>query len=107
MGAMRRNLLFSLAVIAFLSGSAYAAVTTEQTTDPEFLINSGYSQLTAEDVFMQKNRANSKPIEPLYEKNQNKFIKACRQFYAYLDPSIDEVDRIHHDIKPSPSFSDL
>lgn len=107
MGAMKRNLLLSLAVIAFLSGSAMAAVTPEQTTDPEYMINQGYSQLTAEDVFMLKSRAAGKPIEPLYEKNQNKFVRACRKIYAYLDPGIDGVDRLHHDINPSPSLSDL
>ncbi len=107
MGAMRRNLLFSLAIVAFLSGSAIAAVTPEQTTDPELLINSGYSQLTAEDVFILKNRMNGKPIEPLYEKNQNKFVKLCRKFYAYIDPAVDEYDRIHHDVDPNPSITDL
>ncbi len=107
MGAMRKNLLFSLAIAAFLSGSAIAAVTPEQTTDPEYLINGGYSQLTAEDVFILKNRVNGKPIEPLYEKNQNKFVKLCRKFYAYIDPSMDEYDRIHHDIDPNPSILDL
>jgi hypothetical protein len=56
---------------------------------------------------MQKNRVNGKPIEPLYEKSQNKFIKACKRFYAYIDPGIDTPDRLHHDIKPSPSITDL
>lgn len=107
MGAMRRNLLFSLALVAFLSGSAIAAVTPDQVTDPEYMINNGYSQLSAEDVFMLKNRAEGKPIEPLYEKNQNKFVRACKKFYAYLDPLVDEPDRLHHDINPSPSISDL
>ncbi len=107
MGAMRRNLLFSLALVAFLSGSAIAAVTPEQMTDPEYMINNGYSQLSAEDVFMQKNRVGGASIEPLYEKNQNKFVRACKKMYAYIDPMMDEPDRLHHDIKPSPSASDL
>ena len=86
---------------------AHASMTVEESTDAEYLINSGFSQLTAEDVFMQKNRVTGKPIEPLYEKSQNKFIKACKRFYAYIDPGIDTPDRLHHDIKQSPSITDL
>lgn len=107
MGVMRRNLLFLLLAAAFISAPAKAAVTVEQTTDAEHLINTGYSQALAEDVFMLKNRANGKPIEPLYEKSQNKFVKCWRRFYAYIDPAQDAEDRIHHDIKLSPSVTDL
>jgi hypothetical protein len=107
MGVMRKNLLLAIALLAFLTVPAKAAVTVEQSTDPEYLINQGYSQLTAEDVLIQKNRANGKPVEPLYEKSQNKFVKACRKFYAYIDPAQDLPDRLHHDVSPSPSWSDL
>ena len=107
MGVMRRNLLLAMVLTALVSIPVMAAVTVEESTDAEYLINSGYSQMAAEDVFISKNRVNGKPVEPLYEKSQNKFVKACKKFYAYLDPSIDEPDRIHHDVSPSPSFSDL
>ena len=107
MGAMKRNLLFAIALMAFITVPAMAAVTVEETTDAEYLINAGYSQVMAEDIFMQKNRVNGKPIEPLYEKSQNVFVRRWRKFYSYLDPSQESVDRIHHDIKLSPSTSDL
>ena len=85
-----------------------ASVSIEETTDAEYLINSGYSQVTAEDVFMLKNRSTGKPIEPLYEKSQNKFVKICKKIYAYIDPTIDDQDsRLHHDTQLSPSISDL
>ena len=100
-----RSLL--LVLCTFVAIPAMAAVTVEESTDVEYLLNSGYSQLTAEDVFMQKNRVGGKAIEPLYEKSQNKFVNVCKKIYAYIDPSIDEPDRLHHDIKPSPSFTDL
>ena len=61
----------------------------------------------AEDVFMLKNRANAKPVEPLYEETQNKLVKAWKKVYAYIDPSQDSHDRLHHDIKRSPSWTDL
>lgn len=107
MGVMRRNLLFLAALCAFIAAPAMAAVTVEETTDAEYLINSGYSQAVAEDVFMTKNRVSGKPIEPLYEKSQNKFVRVCKKFYAYIDPAVDTDDRLHHDIHMSPSFSDL
>ena len=87
---------------------ANSAVTVEEMTDAEYVINAGYSQAFAEDIFMQKNRVTSKAIEPLYEKSQNKFIKACKRIYAYIDPACDVPDeRLHHDVKRSPSASDL
>lgn len=107
MGAMKRNLLFAIALVAFITVPAMAAVTVEETTDAEFLINSGYSQVMAEDVFMLKNRSAGKPIEPLYEKSQNVFVRGWKKFYAYLDPAQDNEDRLHHDIKLSPSYTDL
>ena len=107
MGVMRRNLLFLAALCAFIAAPAMAAVTVEETTDAEYLINSGYSQAVAEDVFMTKNRVSGKPIEPLYEKSQNKFVRVCKKFYAYIDPAVDTDDRLHHDIHMSPDFSDL
>ena len=107
MGVMRRNLFIAMALLVFLTAPVKASVTVEQSTEPEYLINQGFSQLAAEDILVQKNRANGKPIEPLYEKSQKCIVKAWRKFHAYLDPGLDEPDRLHHDIKPSPSFSDL
>ena len=104
---MKKSLFITIAMAFLFLAPAQAGVTVEESTEAEYLINSGFSQLTAEDVFMQKNRTQGKPVEPLYEKSQNKFVRFCRSFYAYIDPSIDNVDRLHHDIKPSPSFTDL
>ena len=78
MGVMRRNLLFLLVAAAFISAPAMAELTVEQTTDAEYVINSGYSQAMAEDIFLLKNRANGKPTEPLYEKSQNKFVRGWK-----------------------------
>ena len=78
---MKRILFLSIASLAFFAAPSLADVTVEQTTDAEYLINSGFSQAVAEDVFMLKNRANGNAIEPLYEKSQNKFVKGWRKFY--------------------------
>ena len=108
MGVMRREFIFGLVLGAFLTVPAMAAITTEEITDAEYLINSGFSEAFAEDVFMQKNRIAGKAVEPLYEKSQNKFVRFCRRFYAYLDPAQDNYEeRLHHNIKLSPSATDL
>ena len=108
MGAMKRRIiLLCLILSAFAVIPSGASVTVEQSTDPEYVINQGYSQLTAEDVFVAKNRANGLPIEPLYNKDQNILVKGWKAFWAYVDPARDEFDRIHHNIKPTPSASDL
>lgn len=106
MGVMRRK-LFLLSLAVLFTAPVLADITVEESTDAEYLINSGYSQVTAEDVFMLKNRAMGKPVEPLYEKSQNKFVRVCKKFYAYLDPAQDSDERIHHDVKMSPAASDL
>lgn len=107
MGVMRRNLFLMGALMAFLAAPALAEVTVEQTTDAEYLYNQGYSQSLTEDVFMQKGRVNGHPIEPLYEKSQNIFVKGWRWFNSYVDPAYEQYDLLHHDIKTKDSFSDL
>lgn len=104
---MKRNLLLILGLAVMSIISVNAAVTVEESTDAEYLINGGYSQAAAEDIFVSKNRALGKPIEPLYEKSQNILVKGWRKFYTYLDPAQDTYDRLHHDIKLQPAYSDL
>jgi len=107
MGVMKKSLLFGILLATICALPVVASVTVEETTDPENLINSGYSEAAAEDVFIQKNRVAGKPAEPLYDKNQNVVVKFVKGFFSYVDPGRDNVDRLHHDIKRSPSYSDL
>ena len=104
---MRKNLLLVLALFTALCVSVRAEVTPDQLIDPEYMINGGYSEVTAEEVLIIKNRVNGKPCEPLYEKKQNFIVRGWRKFYSYIDPAQDNDERLHHDIKMSPSFSDL
>ena len=104
---MKRNLLLAIILSAFVTIPVLASITAEQSTDAEYLINSGYSQAMAEDVFMQKNRSTGKPIEPLYTKKTDGITKVYKWIWGYFDPTIDRADRIHHDIQQSPSFADL
>ena len=104
---MKRKILIAMALFALLAFPVKAAVTVEETTDAEYLINSGFSQTLAEDVFMLKNRVAGKPVEPLYENSNNVFVKGWKKFFSYLDPAQESYDKLHHDIKMVPSFSDL
>ena len=105
MGVMKRSLLLILALFMFCYTQANAAVTVEQSTEPDYIINSGFSEATAEEIMMEKNRVNGRPSEPLYEKH-NKFVRFCRNMFGYLDPAQDTDERIHHDIRMSPNFRD-
>ena len=106
MGVMKRNLLL-LAVCTTFCLQANAGVSVEQTTDPEFIINSGYSEACAEEVLISKQRANGQPAEPLYDKKRNKFVRFWRNLYGYIDPAWDTDERIHHNINQSPNWRDL
>ena len=76
---MKKSLLITLFLLGILVVPAKADMTVEESTDAEYLINSGFSQVLVEDVFIQKNRATAKPAEPLYEKSQNRFVKALKK----------------------------
>ena len=101
----RKSFLLSLLLVAVLP--AFAAVTPEQATDAEYVMNQGYSQMMAEDVFMVKNRVSGKPAETLYDKDSHPLVRGWKAIWGYVDPAREEYDRIHHNIKPSPAFSDL
>lgn len=107
MGVMRRNLFLVLALFSALCISARADVTPAQLTDPEYIINGGYSEMAAEEVMISKKRALGEPSEPLYEKQHNKFVRFLKGFYSYLDPSVDSQEFYHHDIQNAPGFRDL
>ena len=103
---MKRNLLLLLAVM-LLGLNVNAQVGVNEMTEAEYLINNGYSEATAEEVLIMKNRVTGSPCEPLYNKNQNVLVKYWKKFYSYIDPAMDNDERYHHDIKMSPEPSDL
>ena len=107
MGVMKRNLLSILALLTFACVQANAVVTPDQVTEPDYMINSGFSEATAEEVLLVKNRVNGQPAEPIYNRGHNKFVRFWRNVYGYLDSSCDTDERIHHDIHQSPSPRDL
>ena len=103
---MKRNLLLVIALFALACIQANAAVTVEQLTEPDYVINNGYSEATAEEILLIKNRVSGKPAEPIYERGHSKFARFWRNVYGYIDPASDTDERIHHDIHMSPSVKD-
>lgn len=103
---MRKNLLLVLAMLTTLCLTVNAEVTPEQLSDPEYLINGGYSSVTAEEVLISKNRALGKPCETLYEENHNFIVRSWKKFLGYIDPAQD-TERIYHDVKMHPAATDL
>ncbi len=107
MGVMRRNLFLVLALFTALCISVKADITLAEQTSPEYIINNGYSEATAGEVMISKQRALGEPVEPLCDKKHNKFVRFFQGWYSYLDPSVDSQERYHHDIMQSPSYKDL
>ena len=107
MDVMKKNLLIVLALLTLTSIQVKASVTVEQMTEPDYVINSGYSEATAEEILLTKNRVNGKPAETLYN-NHNKFVRFCRNVWGnFIDPAQDNDERIHHNIHMSSSPRDL
>lgn len=107
MGVMKRNLLLVLAISTAICVQANAAITVQEMTEPEYVINNGYSEAAAEQVVIMKNRVAGQPAEPLYQKH-NKFVRFWRNLFGDLiDPAQDTDERIHHDIQMSPNYRDL
>lgn len=107
MGVMRKNLFLAIALFSALCISVRAEVTPAQLTDPEFVINNGYSEITAEEIMISKQRAAGESVEPLYEKKHNKFVRFFQNCYSYIDPAVDGSSFYHHDIQHAPSAKDL
>ena len=104
---MKREFLLLIALSTILSIQVNAAIPSSQLTDSEYLYNNGYSEATAEEVLISKNRSLGKPAEPIYEKNYSRFTRFWRNVYGYIDPAQDTDERIHHDIHMSPNARDL
>ena len=103
---MKKN-LFLLVCLLTICLQSDASITAEQMTEPDYIINNGYSEAIAEEVLISKDRAMGRPIEPLAEKRRSRFTRFMRNVYSYIDPSQDSDERFHHDIHQSTNWKDL
>lgn len=104
----KRFLIIGLLILFALP--SFAELTVEDTVNPEYMKNNGYSQATINATRKVVAQSNGEPLaepveHPLYEKAPIKFI---RRVFMYIDPSLDNHSFMNdHDIKTSPRFDDL
>ena len=106
---MKKSLLI-LMLTAFISIPAFAELTVDDTSSPEYLKNNGYSSALTVTVNKAKAQANGEPLtEPIEKEQYNQpFVKFVRKVFMYIDPSLDDHSFMNdHDIHTSPSFHDL
>lgn len=107
---MKKNFALLL-LIGFISTSvpAMAELTNGDVVSPEYLKLHGHSNAMIEATQRTKARSNgeeytSQKTNPYYEETPIKYI---RKFFMYLDPAYDDDSFMNHDIKTTPSYSDL
>lgn len=106
---MKKSLLI-LMLTAFITIPAFAELTVDDTTSPEYLKNNGYSSAFAITVNKSKAQANGEPLTEAIEKEEynQPFVKFVRRLFMYIDPSLDDHTFMNdHDIHTSPSIDDL
>lgn len=94
------NLLLLLFIICVLPVSAYTI--TEETTSPEYIINSGYSSVTADHVQLEKARAKNQE----YKTERTLKKSWWRKAWEYIDYGTDDGTLLQHDINPGFSHKD-
>lgn len=99
---MKPNKIVLLATLAILVSPAFAYDITEETTTPEYIINHGYSSTTADQVQLEKARAENREYKTLKYRKWPWWKKV----WAYIDIGVDDETLLQHDINPSQSFKD-
>ncbi len=92
------KLFFTLIALLSFTTSSYA-VTVQESTSEDYLINSGYSKETARLVNLKKHQTAGKEIKT--EKSIFSWpIRMLKKLDAYLDPGIDDGSFGTTDINP-------
>lgn len=101
-------LLTTLAIVFALP--VRAELTTADTSSGDYLINSGYSELTAEMVERSKGYANGQVYITDDERDlrqRSAWERFLIKAYRYLDPAADTDQFMNHNIRKTPSINDL
>jgi hypothetical protein len=101
---------FIISLLMLFAVPAFAELTVEDTVNPEFLKNSGYSQATINVTQKIIAQDNGETLTEATEKEyyNNKYVKPIRRFFMYIDPSLDDHSFMNdHNIHTSPSINDL
>ena len=108
MGVMKKILLLAIVALSTV-GVAKAVVTPDETLEPGYMMNTGYSELMAADVILAQSRTAGVEAPDIQDKPyyHNPFVKAVRNVFIYLDPALESDYRFHHNIKLTPSYDEL
>lgn len=104
----RLLLIAALAIIVQLQSSA--AISVDQTTNPQYLKNTGYSDALSSDVSVVKARGLGQEYytqDEVTYKNMTPVAKFLRKFYVYTDPAAEDYSFTHHDTTTVPKYTDF
>lgn len=99
---MKLNKFILFSACALIISPAIAYDITEETTTPEYLINHGYSAITADHVQLEKARSENREYKTLKYRKWPWWKKV----WSYVDLGIDDDTLLQHDIKPYQSITD-
>lgn len=102
-----KSLLLSILFLAAVP--AYAIISAEELTEKDNMLNSGYSESTAELARLHKARAAGVPYIKLDEPDyySNPAVSLIRKFFMYIDPCLDDGSFEKHNIRFTNDYRDL
>ena len=101
---------FFLLAAALIALPVMATISVEETTDPVYLSGHGHSKDAVDVVQMSKANLFGEtyvPSEQAKYANSIAPVRWIRKIFTYLDPALENNEFMQHDIKSSPSASDL
>ena len=105
-----RQILLIASFMMLVPLSANSAVTVDQSTSKDYVVNQGYSEETYETITVEKNRGVGKEYYTAREKRDRelpKVVRFFRKFYSYTDPGAEDFSFYHHNFSTTPSYTDL
>ena len=106
---MKKSLLI-ISLAACVAIPAFAELTVDDAISRDYLKNHGHSTATINVVQKEVASINGEPLEePLeYKYYSNPVARFVRKVFMYFDPAMDDHSFLNdHDIKTSPSYTDL
>ncbi len=107
---MKLKLVILTLLISAVGLAASAFVTVEQTTDRDYVHNSGFSLITGDMIDISKARARGEEFYTSNEKLYRQKTPGTRfwwRLYQYTDPAAEDYSFFHHDTTPYPTQTDL
>jgi len=105
-----KKLILTLFCLLLVPNSCGAIITDREMTEPQQIINAGFSADMADMVQLEKARSTStefNSIKPQKRCNRTAFGRFWRRCLEYIDPALDDDSFYYHDIKMEPQMSDL